>query len=79
MRTFDSRHYELLGYQSVSLEGQACNVWVFRSRVRYPKDQSASLILVDEAKYVENGTVRFLKPGGRCEDKRRYLVELATQ
>lgn len=76
MRSFDSKQYELVGFGPVSIQGNIANMWILRTRPN-PTIQNftETTIVVEEAKYVDNGIVYFLKSSGCIENNSRELVE----
>lgn len=79
MRSFDSKHYELIGFGPVSIQDTTVNMWILKTRPN-PKinNFTESTVVVEEAKYVDNGIVYFLKSSGRIENNSREIVEAAT-
>lgn len=79
MRSFDSRHYEVVGYGPVSIQDQMTECWILRNRPN-PRFTTTtnSQILIDEAKFVDGGKVYFLKKDGRVEDRSRSTIVLPT-
>lgn len=77
MRTFDSRHYDVVGYGPVSIQDHTTEYWILRNKPnpRFTNDDE-SQILVGEAKFVDAGIVYFLKSDGRVEDRSRSTVAL---
>jgi len=79
MRSFDSKHYELIGFGPVSIRDTVANMWILRTRpVPTISNFTESIVVVEEAKYVDNGNVYFLKSSGRIENNSRELVDTAT-
>lgn len=75
MVCFDSRHHDIVGYQLVSISGSVMPRWVFRTKNwRGISNFETSIICVAEAKYVDHGTVFFMKHDGRVEDSDRKTV-----
>lgn len=75
MRTFDSRHYLIVGWGRVSEPTREVVCWVLRSLPLTPSDQEVTY-LVREAKFVDSGIVYFLKSDGSVENKLREKIEL---
>lgn len=76
MRSFDSKHYELIGFGPVSIQDTSVNMWILKTRpVPTISNFTESTVVVEEAKYVDNGNVYFLKSSGRIENNSRQVVE----
>lgn len=76
MRSFDSKHYELIGFGPVSIQDTRVNMWILKTRpVPTISNFTESTVVVEEAKYVDNGNVYFLKSSGRIENNSRQVVE----
>jgi hypothetical protein len=76
MRSFDSKHYELIGFGPVSIQDTNVNMWILKTRpVPTISNFTESTVVVEEAKYVDNGNVYFLKSSGRIENNSRQIVE----
>lgn len=76
MRTFDSRHYEVLGFQTVSVSGRPTQGWLLRTLANGRPDFTPQIVFVQEAKFVDAGTVYFLNGAGSVEDRKRQQVSL---
>lgn len=75
MRTFDSRHYIVVGWGRVSEPTRELVCWVLRSRsLTLLEDETT--YLVTEAKFVDSGLVYFLKKDGSVENKQRKKIKL---
>lgn len=77
MRAFNSHSYELIGFRTVSIDGEQVDRWVFKtkpdSRI---KDFQTTTLLAVEAKWVVGRSVYFLKSNGSIEDRSRESVAL---
>lgn len=67
MRTFDARHYHIVGF----VESDGAHVWKIRAN-------DGIIIYATEAKYVDAGRVFFLKDDGSVENKLREVVDLPS-
>lgn len=76
MRTFDSRHYEVLGFQTVSIGGRDTQGWLLRTIADGRPKFTPQVILVPEGKFVDHGRVYFMHSDGRVEDRTRSEVQL---
>lgn len=70
MRTFDSRHYRLLGFQTETI----ASGWLFED-IRSTCNGTC-YILVESAKYYRDGRVFFLKEDGSIEDRAREAIDV---
>lgn len=76
MRTFDSRHYEVLGFQTVSIGGRESQGWLLRTIADSRSNFTPQVIFVPEGKFVDHGLVYFMHADGRVEDRTRREVRL---
>jgi len=64
MRTYDSRHYVIVGFQEVQLGDRSVKRWLLSRRSSPPGSVE---ILEDSCKYVDNGAVYYCLADGSVE------------
>lgn len=69
MRTFDSRHYSIVGYGEISTPEGVSYQWILETKnVNNDQNFQPMRILVECAKYVDHGRLSYLGEDGHVYD-----------
>lgn len=80
MRTFDSRHYKVLGFNKVTVGGREVECWLLQTvDSKHRSDYVSQTIMVQEAKFVDRGYVYYLHRTGHVENKARQACVLPAR